>query len=203
MLHGGAPELHACDHDDSQGRTAILQGRRRTFVRIIDDPRGSIRCGTWSPAALGLPSSDLRHTRGPRTKIEEGESRRGGAPPGDCRSASADHRRPTGRPPPATATPAPPAAAGGRGRSKGRLLVRVRGNPNHTPPPLCAGIWANWAGRPSAGRSQARQPTGRTAPFVPEVRRTPLNFRQVQKTPLNFNLALRLLSFIYSDLLVL
>jgi hypothetical protein len=39
--------------------------------------------------------------------------------------------------------------------------------------------------------------------MFPEVRRTPLNFQKVQKKLLNFNLALSLLSFIYSDLLVL
>jgi hypothetical protein len=105
-------------------------------VASVVAPGAQPRWGSLPPTSEGWPSADAgsahRHTQGPRTKIEEGESRRGGAPPGDCRSASADHRRPTGQPPPATATPAPP-PAGGRGRSKGQLLVRVRGNPNRTP----------------------------------------------------------------------
>jgi hypothetical protein len=49
--------------------------------------------------------------------------------------------------------------------------------------------------------------TGQPAhrPHSPSVFRSlldPLNFQKVQKNPLNFNLALRLLSFIYSDVLL-
>jgi hypothetical protein len=47
-LNGGAPELHAWDHGGPQGRTAVLQGHRRTSVRILDDQRG----GTHSAAPL-------------------------------------------------------------------------------------------------------------------------------------------------------
>jgi hypothetical protein len=184
------PELHGQDHGGSRGgrsRTQSFRPRRERRPPPGDPARDLEPSHAGAPLRRPLKASHRpaasgarRHTRGPRTKIEDGESRRGGAPLGDCRSASADHRRLTGRPPPTTATPTPP-PAGGRDRSKGR--VRVRGNPNRTPPPLCAGIWANRAGRPSAGHSQASRPTGRTAPSVPEVRLTPSTFDKSRKPP--------------------
>jgi hypothetical protein len=108
-----------------------------------------------------------------------------------CRSASADHCRPASATPPS----APTSATGRR--------LQVRGNPNRTSPPFIRWRMGRLGQPGLGGHSQAGRPTGRTAPPFPEVRRTPLNFRKVQKKPLNFNLALRLLSFIYSDLLVL
>jgi hypothetical protein len=89
----------------------------------------------------------------------------------------------------------------GGGKLQGRL--RVRGNPNRTPTPFMRR--PSGSAEPTRPRWAVDRPAGPQAahPPFPEVRRTPLNFRKVQKNPLNFNLALILLSFIYSDLLVL
>jgi hypothetical protein len=112
--------------------------------------------------------------------------------------------------PPGLADPPPRTTAGQRRRRHQARLHQQQGGGCRLGETLTApllllfgGAWAGWANQASAGHSQAGRPTGRTAPPFPEVRRTPLNFRKVQKKPLNFNLALRLLSFIYSDLLVL
>jgi hypothetical protein len=107
-------------------------------------------------------------------------------------------------------SPLAPATSPGAPASVTRGRLRVRGNPNRTPPL----IWWHLGllGQPGHDGPLTGQPAHSLwttahrphcpSPF-PEVRRTPLNFQKVQKKPLNFNLALRLLSFIYSDLLVL
>jgi hypothetical protein len=97
------------------------------------DHRPGIRRGTWSPVALGLSTADLwrpaigrRRTpayTGARTRTEQGEERRAAS----TTRTAAEHCRPASRP------PAAPTGAIGSG-SEGRL--RVRGNPNYTPPPF-------------------------------------------------------------------
>jgi hypothetical protein len=111
------------------------------------------------------------------------------------RSAPADHCRP---------------ATAGAGDATKRACIsnmgrlRVRGNPNRTP------SFIRWRmgrlGQPSLGGPFTGRPAHRLhnslhsrSPSDPP----PLNFPKVQKNPMNFNLALKLLSFIYSDLLVL
>jgi hypothetical protein len=84
----------------------------------------------------------------------------------------------------------------------------------HSPSPsfICGLAVVGWTGpRPGSptGHSQAapaHRPTITRRPPVSSSSRSPsypLNFQKVHKNFLNFNLALRLLSFIYSDLLVL
>jgi hypothetical protein len=79
------------------------------------------------------------------------------------------------------------------------------------PPPFLfvAAAWAGWANqatravnRPAGPQAEGSGPQAAQSPSS-EVRRTLPDFQKVQKNPLNLHLALRFLSFIYSDLLVM
>jgi hypothetical protein len=94
------------------------------------------------------------------------------------------------------------------GKLSGRL--RVRGNPNRTPTPFMRGHLGRLGQAGLAGPFQACRPTqaedsGPQAAHLLRFQKSvgPPEFSKSPEKPLNFNLALRLLSFIYSDLLVL
>jgi hypothetical protein len=157
--------------------------------------------GSPSPATNGRPAAGARRRTGgdgPTPSKGKGEKSGGahqdpptgvtaGRPAGHCRRRRRRHRH---------RAPCIGHLRGGCGLGETLPATPV-------PTLLFYGAWAGWANQPTQAINRPAGPQAALSSSVSEVRWTPLNFQQVQKKPLNLNLALRLLFFIYSDLLML